>query len=209
MTLDEIAQHHQTDKASVFTRTYAKPKDYCRHYEKLFAPLRDLPIKLLEVGVGGGESIRMWLQYFPNARVFGVDNMHNTNQWDTPCADPKGVSGAHDRYTFVPGDQARPEFWEAFIAQHGGGFDICVDDGSHINTDIIMTFIALWPTVKPGGFYAIEDLGTAYGGSDFFVKPNLPNHMDWLKGKLDMLNTGGDIDSMTWSRELVVIRKAL
>ena len=63
-TLDELAIACATDRASVFTRTWGKPHDYARHYDKLFTPLRDKPIKLLEIGVGGGEGIRMWSGLF-------------------------------------------------------------------------------------------------------------------------------------------------
>lgn len=203
MTLDEIAIHHQTDRASVFTRTYGKPHDYARHYGKLFAPLRDQPVRLLEIGSASGEGVRMWLDYFANpiTQIIGVDAVCNTCEWNTKGAEP--VS----RYVFVHGDQGQTAFWDKFTHFYGGdGFDIILDDGSHINTDIIVSFIALWQHVKPGGFYAIEDLNTAYGG-DYFVKPNLPNHLDFIKGKLDEINRGGDIESAYFCKELVVFQK--
>jgi hypothetical protein len=203
-SLDSLAQKYETDRASVFTRTYGKPHGYAAHYDRLFTPLRDQPIRLLEIGAAGGEGIKMWLEYFPVAEVLGVDIVSRTNPWNTPgeSSDP--------RYVFCQGDQGDTAFWDKFTHFYGGdGFDVIIDDGSHINTDIIVTFIALWPHVKPGGFYAIEDLATGYGGDSYFVKPNLPNHMDWLKGKIDALNTSqGDIDSIYWSRELAVLRKA-
>ena len=204
MTLNEIAVMHQTDRASEFSRTYGKPHDYARHYDKVFSSLRHEPVKFLEIGVGGGEGILMWSYYFDRdgSLIFGVDNQHDTNPFNTP--------GKFDRYTFVHGDQGKPEFWGKFITDNGGDFDAVVDDGSHINTDIITTFIALWQHVKPGGFYAIEDLATGYGGDSFFVNPNLPSHIDFLKGKLDELNRGvSDIDSIYWAKELAIIRKKL
>ena len=206
MTLDEIAICHQTDRASVFTRTYGKPHDYARHYDKLFTPLRDQPVKLLEIGSASGEGIKMWRQYFahPDTHIFGVDAVKDTCAFNTPGQLHSVGLGT---FTFAHGDQGKPDFWERFISQHWGDFDIVLDDGSHINTDIIVSFIALWQHVKPGGFYAIEDLNTAYGG-DYFVKPNLPNHMDFIKGKLDEINRGGDIESAYFFKELVVFQKA-
>ena len=61
-SLDEIAIACQTDRASVFTRTYAKPHGYARHYDHLFGHLRHEPVKLLEIGAAGGEGIQMWDQ---------------------------------------------------------------------------------------------------------------------------------------------------
>lgn len=202
-TLDEIGIEMQTDRASVFTRTYAKPHGYCEHYDMLLSQLRDGCIKFLEVGVGGGEGVRMWLEYGPKWDVFGVDIVHDTNMWDTPKAVPDV------RYKFCQGDQTDPEFWKRFIETHGGDWDVIIDDGLHSNIAVIATFNALWQHVKPGGFYAVEDLQVGYGGPSFFVSPNWPNHIDFLKGKIDELNQASEIDSIYFSKELCVIRKAL
>jgi hypothetical protein len=82
-TLDEIGIFHQTDKASQFTRTYAKPHDYLRHVEPFFAPMRPHRISLVEIGAAGGESIKTWLDYFDDALVFGVDIVQGTNPYNT------------------------------------------------------------------------------------------------------------------------------
>jgi hypothetical protein len=150
----------------------------------------------------GGNSIRAWLKYFPSAAVFGVDIEHDTNEWNVP-----GVKG---RYVFTHGDQASGEFWKSFIEQQGGNFDLIIDDGGHFNDGIITSFNALWPSVKRGGFYVIEDLATAYGGvTAVYVRPGFPNHMDFVKGKIDEMHMGvGDLDSVFMSKELVIFKKA-
>src|SRR5579863_4575669 len=75
MTLDQLMIKHQSDKASQFTRTWAKPHDYCRHLELFLEPIREMPVKILEIGCGGGESIRAWLEFFthPETQVVSVD----------------------------------------------------------------------------------------------------------------------------------------
>jgi len=208
-TLDEIAIFHETDRASVFTRTYGKPHNYAVHYDKLFTPLRDQPVKLLEIGSASGEGMKMWMSYFQDedARFFGVDNVSNTCDWNT-----KGVlSLIQRRYFFNCADQSDETFWKCFIANHGGEFDIILDDGSHVNSDIITAFNCMWPHVNPGGFYSIEDLGCSYGSGSIFLKPGFPHHMDWLKAKLDSLVAGtvNEIDSIYFGKELCVLRKAL
>lgn len=200
-TLDQIAIEMQTDRASVFTRTYGKPHDYARHYDKLFTTLRDKGVKMLEIGVGGGEGVRMWLDYFRLGEVYGVDTVSNTNEWDTP------KNGG--RYSFMQGDQTDPDFWKRFTHDHGGDWDIVIDDGLHSNIAVIATFNSLWQQVKPGGFYAVEDLNVAYGIGSFFVNSNWPNQIDFLKGKIDELNKGNEIDSIYFSKELCVLRKSL
>ena len=107
------------------------------------------------------------------------------------------------------GDQTCEVFWRCFIADYGKDFDIVIDDGGHFNDGIITSFNGLWPYVKPGGFYAVEDLGCAYGPGSIFVKPGFYSHMEWLHQTIDNLNIGIGTDSIYFSRELAVLRKAL
>lgn len=187
-TLDQIAIEHQTDKASQFTRTYGKPHDYCRHYERVFDRLRFHKIKLLEVGVGGGESIQTWLEYFKTGRIYGVDIVNDTNPYNSTA--PQEI----ERYAFFNGDQSLKKGWDTFLEIFGEDWNIIIDDGSHILSDIITTFDALWTNVVSGGFYCIEDLAG--------------QHMDWLRGLMDKMNAGeSDIDSISFSRGLAILRK--
>jgi len=204
-TLDETGIANGTDKASVFTRTYAKPHDYLRHMEQFFATLKDKPIKLVEIGVGGGESIRTWLDYFAFAWVLGIDNVHDTNRWNTPkkwntC---DAESDGYDRYAFMAADQTDPTFWACFAADVGRTVDIAIDDGSHEPKGVQMSFAGLWPLIKPGGFYVIEDLGCG------FTTPGLPTHWEFMAAYLAPLMIGGleDLDSIYIARELAIIRK--
>jgi hypothetical protein len=188
-SLDEIGIAHQTDKASQFSRTYAQPHNYLVHLERFFEPMRDKPIKLLEIGVGGGESIKTWFEYFEQARIYGVDIVSNTNDWNVP-----GISRL--RYFFSCGDQSKPEFWKKFIEVYGGDWDVVIDDGSHLSKDSAITFGALFPALKSGGIYEIEDLSFDAGT------------LRWLETFVRGLHVGHDyIDSIYFARELCVIRK--
>jgi hypothetical protein len=128
---------------------------YTRHYDKHFSPLRYEPIRLLEIGIGGyadpnagGGSLRMWKNYFPRAIVYGMD-----------IYDKTGVE--ESRIHTVNGSQADPEFLTAF-AEQNGPFDIIIDDGSHLNEHVLISFQTLFPYVRPGGWYVIEDMQTSY-----------------------------------------------
>ncbi len=189
-SLDTIGKKWQTDKASEFTRTYAKPHDYLRHVEQFFEPIRDDKIKLLEIGIGGGESVRTWLEYFSNARVFGVDLVKDTNPWNSPLEKPD------DRYTFVHGNQGQSVFWQSFIRMFGSDWDVVIDDGCHIAGPTITTYNQLWPHIKSGGIYEIEDLHSMPDLSPFI-------------GGISAAVINGDLgfNSIYLARELCVIRK--
>lgn len=171
-----LARRHRTDKWGSHW--------YAQHYDRHFAPLRDRPLKLLEIGVGGyddpeagGESLRMWRDYFPNARIFGLDVVDKT---------------AHDeaRIRTVVGSQDDPEVLDR-LHRESGGFDIVVDDGSHVSAHVIAAFRHLFPLLNDGGIYAIEDLQTSYwpvygGSSD--PENRGDTSMEFLKGLADGLN---------------------
>lgn len=187
-SLDTLGIKHGTDKASQFSRTYAKPHDYLRHLEMFFEPLRDKPIKLAEIGVGGGESVKTWLEYFPAAHIYGVDIVSGTNPYNTPGAK------THERYTFACGNQSKPEFWKKFVEVYGGEWDVVIDDGSHDSRDIQTTFRALWPHMNSGGIYEIEDLDAA------------PAAATWIRSFCPTVGYD-DIDSIYFARELAILRK--
>ena len=83
VSLDTIGLRTGTDKSSAH-------HNYLHTYEKYFAPLRDKNILLFEAGVGGyqyanrgGESLRMWCDYFKQGRVVTID-LYDKTQIVTP-----------------------------------------------------------------------------------------------------------------------------
>ncbi|AVH55789.1 MULTISPECIES: class I SAM-dependent methyltransferase [Streptomyces] len=135
---------------------------YTRHYERHFRALRDEPVKVLEIGVGGyddesfgGGSLLMWQRYFRRGLVYGLDLYRK----------PETLG---PRVRTVQGDQNDPEFL-ASLAAELGPFDIVIDDGSHVNGHVRTSFEALFPQVREGGLYVVEDIQTSYwpgyGGS--------------------------------------------
>lgn len=197
--LDSIAIRCGTDKA---TQHPVLGHGYTTAYHFHFGSLQDKPVRLLEIGVGGGESVRMWLEYFPHGEIHGVDIVQDTNPWNAPGKEPDS------RYHFLQGNQSDPTMWKCAVANWGGDFDIIVDDGSHMSGDIAVAFECLWPILKSGGYYCIEDLGVDEPTSVFFT-PGTARHHDWLGELMRRLNRKElAIDWIEYSRELAVIKKA-
>ncbi|HVX07922.1 class I SAM-dependent methyltransferase [Humibacter sp.] len=149
--LDRLARIYRTDKAST---EHAYTRYYLRHL-----PPRRAVRSVLEIGVGGvnskfgyasafgGQSLRMWRDYFPHAEIVGLD------------IERKRVPG--NRITVVQGSQDDPQLL-ARIAHEHGPFDVVIDDGSHVAAHLTASHAALFEHVRPGGVYVIEDLATAY-----------------------------------------------
>jgi cephalosporin hydroxylase len=126
-------------------------------YEKHFGPLRNKPIKLLEIGILNGGSLEMWRHYFgPDAKIVGVDI--------NPACKEHEFPGVHVRI----GDQSDEGFLQSLIDEFGE-FDLVIDDGSHHVAHVKKTFEYLYPRIAPEGIYFIEDTHAAYwpshGGS--------------------------------------------
>lgn len=123
---------------------------YIPIYDRYFAPFRNRPTKFLEIGVSDGGSLDMWRRYFgPSAVIFGIDI-------DERCAAFDGRS-AQVRI----GSQDDPEFLGRVIDEMGG-VDLVLDDGSYVMAHIRASLAAIFPHLRAGGTYMIEDLHTAY-----------------------------------------------
>ncbi len=200
-SLDEIAISNGADKGSTHP---VHGHDYARHYQQLFEPLRLHKIRLLEVGVGGGESVRTWLDYFSIAHVYGVDIVEKTNPWNTPG------SGVHPRYDFLQGNQSDPTMWACLAVNWGYPFDIIIDDSSHMSCDVVRGFSNAWPLLASGGFYALEDTGVTYTTGTIFHTPGFPTHFEWIHDKVSAANIGTkatEIDGVFVFSGLVILSK--
>lgn len=109
-------------------------------YEKKLFPYLESEIKLLEIGVQDGSSIKAWRNMSPLWDVWGLDI-------DPHC---KGEQ-------IVIGSQEDKEILGRFK-----DFDIIIDDGGHTWKQQIETFEFLFPTINEGGLYVIEDLHTSF-----------------------------------------------
>lgn len=140
--LDAIGTKYRTDKASYGS-------NYLDLYEQRMVPFHGREFSLIEIGVGEGGSLRMWAEFFPKARVFGVD-----------IAPPAQDSG-HERVSIISGDASRAETLDRVLADSGAPL-IVVDDGSHLWHHQIETFRLLWPRLRRGGVYIIEAVHTSF-----------------------------------------------
>ena len=140
--LAELCEEHPTDKCEFH-------HGYVEAYDTLFDSVRGHVRRVLEIGVLKGHSLRMWAAYFPRAQIFGIDIVD---------------SSEHDseRITTFVADQAAREELAVFIESHGADFDIIIDDGGHTMEQQQTSFGFLYPHLRPGGLYIIEDIHTSF-----------------------------------------------
>jgi hypothetical protein len=145
-------------------------------YDRHFAPYRRQRVTVLEIGVYHGGSLQMWKHYFGHrARIVGVD------------IDPRCAAFAEDRIDVVIGDQADRDFLQHLIKQLGP-VDIVIDDGGHTMHQQITAFEELWPSVRDGGLYLVEDLHTSYWPVYGGGHKRAGTFIEYLKDLIDQLH---------------------
>lgn len=174
--LKKLAIKYGTDKNS--------DHNYINIYNTYLLPLKEKNINLLEIGIGGennsqsgGASLKMWEEFFQYGKIYGIDI------YDKKFCDS-------DRIKTFAGSQTDYKFLENVI-KIIGELDIIIDDGSHLNKDVVKTFLFLFRKLKNSGYYIIEDTQTSYmlnyGGDGFYLN-NKNNHINFFKSIVDKIN---------------------
>ncbi len=147
-SLHQIGIEHETDKIN--GEHMFNGKSYMDRYDELFSSMRYDNITVLEIGVHNGSSIRAWREYFPNARIIGLD------------IDPRCSVYAGERIDVFTGSQSDYGALQAIISDTPNGIDIIIDDGSHLTDHLVYSFTHLFPHVNSGGWYVMEDLANSH-----------------------------------------------
>lgn len=130
-----------------------KPGKHCCYfdiYDEIFEGIdRFQKLKILEIGVNLGAGLRSLKSYFPNSEIFGLDIKEDCKEHE------------EERIQVVIGSQVDFSIIETFSKEN---FDIIIDDGSHHNNHVFLTFSMLFGSLSSEkvGLYIIEDVHTSY-----------------------------------------------
>ena len=155
LNLTQLANKYHSDKG---TTSGDPPHKYTYLYDLILDKYITKAINFLELGlaVGGPEvggpvdrtidspSIRMWLEYFPLAHIFGFD-ISDFSHMSNP------------RFSFVRGDGGNREDFVR-LANAATHFNAIIDDGSHASLHQQLALSVLFPKMADDGIYIIEDL---------------------------------------------------
>ncbi len=104
---------------------------------------------IAEIGVFKGNSIRWFLERFPEASVCGADILPLQPEWPV-----------NDRFRFTRLDQGDAESLRRFFAQEN--FDLIVEDGSHVPEHQVLCLLEGVNALASGGLYILEDIHTSH-----------------------------------------------
>lgn len=138
-SLKSLLKHHGSDKTDEHS--------YGDFYESWLLLRRELPLKILEIGIFRGASLLAFRDYLPFAEIHGVDINH------------KAMILGQERITTHVCNQADKRSIQCICQEHGP-FDLVIDDGSHLPQDQMKTFYDIAQFVQDGGMYVIEDVAS-------------------------------------------------
>jgi len=114
---------------------------YDHFYEKHFKPFTKSPINILEIGIRGGGSIKIWREYFhPDSKVYGGEIENFSPIENTTCYQM-------DMYS----QDALNLFEDSY-------FDIVIDDGPHTYESFESVITKYYSKIKSGGILVVEDI---------------------------------------------------
>jgi hypothetical protein len=157
------------------------------------------PSSMLHYGLPGyapGASLRAWRDFFPQGRIVGVDVQPDTqfqheHRIETFLCDTTQASSVAtfiqqfnnnnniifqiNNNNIINNNILENNIINNIILENNnnnnhGTFDIIIDDGLHTDTAQLQTLTNLWPLLKEGGIYVIEDI---YPHSRVSDNPNL------------------------------------
>lgn len=154
--MSDLADRYGSDKGTITAHSmlYAA-HGYAEVYDRVFRPFTREPVTLLEIGLHtpsvytgtpvDAPSLRMWSEYFSAATVIGFDR----NDFSDVV-----IPGT----IILRGNQSSRADLQACMRTAQEGFGIVIDDGSHQSSHQQISLATLFPAVRPGGLYVIEDL---------------------------------------------------
>lgn len=185
VSLTDLANRYNSDKGD----QYKCAHNYTRHYQTIFEEAKKKRgFTLLEIGLNRDDtaevpSLRMYRDFFGNkAKIYGMDIRPEFQKFN------------EEGFTIFIGDQSEPKD----LTELGKlSFNIIIDDGSHASSHQQISLRELWKSVKPSGYYIIEDLHWQPFVEDCPSSRSLCEQ--WLDGKIGVSQFIDD----EWSRQFL------
>jgi hypothetical protein len=118
---------------------------YEEYYSEALLPYLNKKINLLEIGVAGGVSLKMWQEILPKAKIYGADANYGYLQYP--------IEEFANMVLLPQGSQTDENVFKDIPLMN-----IIIDDASHIAANSIKTFNILKNKLKKNGIYIIEDV---------------------------------------------------
>ena len=137
---------------------FYKVRELVDQYESFFAARKTFrPQNILELGVWDGGSAAFWFECFQPKKQVGIDHLRRgDSKYFRHYIGSRGLSGRLKIYWRT--EQAdTPRLRRIVKREFDGPLDLVIDDASHLYQPTKSSFECLFPMLRAGGLYIIED----------------------------------------------------
>jgi hypothetical protein len=142
------------DECFIFFKTQA----LVNQYEAFFASHPNFrPQNVFELGLWDGGSLAFWFECFQPRKHLGIDlQQKEDSKYFRRYISSRGLSARLKTY-WETNQADAPKLRSIVNREFDGPLDLVIDDASHFYQPTKSSFECLFPLLRPGGLYLIED----------------------------------------------------
>ena len=184
--LNFLFEYFNSDKGEQYINQYAQPSKrkndkiiahgYAKIYENLFKPKKSEKLKILEIGSFYGNASAALFFYFKNSLIYSADINPDMYKY----------KGSRLKNFFA--DTSSRGSINENILKKNIEFDIVIEDASHMLKDQIISLFMIFPKIKKGGIFIVEEIDFPEKREDMRIdqfKPDLKTILKKVISKED------------------------
>lgn len=169
MNIIELINKYNSDKGYQHGYSYI--------YNDFFKKIKKEKINFLEIGIGTGESVNVWCDYFTESNIYMAD------------IDDYSYLYKRNNLKILTVDQSSINSLKKLSIDIENNLDIIIDDGGHAMDHQQLSLGILFEKMNNNGLYFIEDLHTSnWNVDDFLYNQSLKISKDRKNTTFNVLN---------------------
>ncbi len=149
-SLDKILAFYGSDKAENTNLDNKDGHGYSKFYSDQLKEIKSKEINILEIGSYAGASAAAFSKYFRNSKIFCFDINISNFKFSSQKIKVYGLDVNNRK-------KVNNTLERIFKENEFKEFDLIIDDGSHLLSDILKSFNYFFKFVSSHGIYVIED----------------------------------------------------
>lgn len=184
--LNILFEYFNSDKGEFFVNQYLQPAKknkfkikahgYAKIYENVFVDLKNASINILELGSFYGNAAAALYFYFDKAYIYSGDIYPDLFKYKS-----------NRIKNFYVDSSSRNSLSNNLLSKQNN-FDIIIEDASHMLKDQILSLFMLFPLLKSGGLFIVEELDFPETRDDMKINQRKPDLKQILKNILNNLD---------------------
>ncbi len=177
--LNFLFEYFNSDKGEQHINQYAQPfkrkndkiiaHGYAKIYENLFKPKKSDHLKILEIGSFYGNASAALFFYFKKSFIYSADINPDMYKY----------KGSRLKNFFA--DTSLRDSINKNILEKNIEFDIVIEDASHMLKDQIISLFMIFPKIKKGGIFIVEEIDFPEKREDMRINQAKPDLKTILK----------------------------